>query len=155
VSDSLSQLEREPKGEPEHQPESEAEIAHEDLDPDQSWWEEPESEGADSNDEAEGIPAAEEADTPAEEPATVASQSIFGSFAPGASKEPTPVVQEDPSDVGAVDEDEDEIEVEEDTEAFLEKVFSELDTSTEQDEEGYGLLRRRRMGALKDSSGDV
>lgn len=44
-------------------------------------------------------------------------------------------------------------EVEEDTEAFLEKVFSGLENSEPQ-EEGYGLLRRRRLGALRDLSND-
>jgi hypothetical protein len=43
-------------------------------------------------------------------------------------------------------------EVEEDTEAFLEKVFSELEETEEN--EGHGLLRRRRLGALRDLSGD-
>ena len=49
-------------------------------------------------------------------------------------------------------------DVEEDTEAFLEKVFSELDDSSdekEDQEEGYGLLRRRRMGAIRDIAGDA
>jgi hypothetical protein len=43
--------------------------------------------------------------------------------------------------------------VEEDTEAFLEKVFSQLEVNGQADveEEGHGLLRRRRMGSvLKD-----
>lgn len=44
-------------------------------------------------------------------------------------------------------------EVGEDTEAFLEKVFSGLD-SNDTSEEGYGLLRRRRLGALRDLSND-
>ncbi len=47
--------------------------------------------------------------------------------------------------------------VEEDTEAFLEKVFSQLDASDKVDveEEGHGLLRRRRMGSvLKDIDED-
>ena len=52
-------------------------------------------------------------------------------------------------------EDEEDGEVEEDTEAFLEKVFSELDSSNDEEEEGYGLLRRRRMGVMRDSSGDT
>ena len=52
-------------------------------------------------------------------------------------------------------EDEEDDEVEEDTEAFLEKVFSELDSSNDEEEEGYGLLRRRRMGVMRDSSGDT
>lgn len=40
--------------------------------------------------------------------------------------------------------------VEEDTEAFLEKVFSQLDSNGQADveEEGHGLLRRRRMGSV-------
>jgi hypothetical protein len=40
--------------------------------------------------------------------------------------------------------------VEEDTEAFLEKVFSQLDSNGQVDveEEGHGLLRRRRMGSV-------
>ena len=52
--------------------------------------------------------------------------------------------------------DENEAEVEEDTEAFLEKVFSGLDSDESQQpqEEGYGLLRRRRLGALRDLSND-
>ncbi|HEX6300236.1 MAG TPA: DUF4388 domain-containing protein [Acidimicrobiia bacterium] len=45
-------------------------------------------------------------------------------------------------------------EAEEDTEAFLEKVFSELDSSEPEAEEGHGLLRRRRMGSLRDFSSD-
>jgi hypothetical protein len=47
-------------------------------------------------------------------------------------------------------------EVEEDTEAFLEKVFSELESSESEPEsdEGHGLLRRRRMGSLRDFSSD-
>ncbi len=44
--------------------------------------------------------------------------------------------------------------IEEDTEAFLEKVFSELETSEPEAEEGHGLLRRRRMGTLRDFSSD-
>ena len=51
---------------------------------------------------------------------------------------------------------------EEDTEAFLEKVFSELESSDDEEveeeepqaQEGHGLLRRRRMGALRDLSSD-
>lgn len=43
-----------------------------------------------------------------------------------------------------------EEDVEEDTEAFLEKVFSELEETEEDEHEGHGLLRRRRLGALRD-----
>ncbi|MCZ6738013.1 MAG: DUF4388 domain-containing protein [Actinobacteria bacterium] len=63
----------------------------------------------------------------------------------------TGAVEEDQA--GEVEADEDG-EVEEDTEAFLEKVFSELDSTTDDEEEGYGLLRRRRMGVMRDSSRD-
>jgi Domain of unknown function (DUF4388) len=45
-------------------------------------------------------------------------------------------------------------DVEEDTEAFLEKVFSDMEP-TEETDEGYGLLRRRRMGVLRDLSNDA
>lgn len=45
-------------------------------------------------------------------------------------------------------------DVEEDTEAFLEKVFSELESSDPEADEGHGLLRRRRMGTLRDFSSD-
>ena len=48
----------------------------------------------------------------------------------------------------------DDDDVEEDTEAFLEKVFSELETPEPEAEEGHGLLRRRRMGTLRDFSSD-
>ena len=43
-----------------------------------------------------------------------------------------------------------EPDVEEDTEAFLEKVFSQLEVNGKADveEEGHGLLRRRRMGSV-------
>ncbi len=46
--------------------------------------------------------------------------------------------------------------VEDDTEAFLEKVFSELGSETEHDEEedGYGLLRRRGLGNSQDAPSD-
>ncbi len=156
-------------GQTDSQPESPENVDDEDLDPDESWWEEPENEGSESDgdDQSEEMPAAEEVDTPAAEavdtpaaeavdaPAKEANRSIFGSFAPGASAEPADAVEEGLSDVAPADEVEDDDEVEEDTEAFLEKVFSELDSSTEADEEGYGLLRRRRMGALRDSSGDA
>ncbi len=52
----------------------------------------------------------------------------------------------------------DDSDVEEDTEAFLEKVFSELESSDSEGEddsqEGHGLLRRRRLGTLRDFSSD-
>ena len=63
------------------------------------------------------------------------------------------VVAEGLSEIPSVGGSGDGEEVEEDTEAFLEKVFSELDAEPEV-EEGHGLLRRRRMGTLRDFSSD-
>lgn len=98
---------------------------------DESWWQEPE----------EDLPAAPSD----EETPEVVSENL----------------SEIPS-VGNTDED-DSGDVEEDTEAFLEKVFSELGSAEGEDasdpeesesDEGYGLLRRRRMGSLRDFSSD-
>lgn len=68
---------------------------------------------------------------------------------------------EEPADeaeeVAAVEDDDVEDDSEEEgTEAFLEKVFSELDSGDDGDDssEGHGLLRRRRMGTLRDFSSD-
>jgi hypothetical protein len=89
------------------------------VDPDESWWQEP-------ADEEETV---EDDDTPA-------------------------VVSEGWSEIPPVEGSKDESHVEEDTEAFLEKVFSELESSEQEGEEGHGLLRRRRMGTLRDLSSD-
>ncbi|MGH3651043.1 MAG: hypothetical protein ACRDU9_10090, partial [Acidimicrobiia bacterium] len=71
------------------------------------------------------------------------------------SHEKTPeVVREGLSEIPTVS-DEDPSDLEGDTEAFLEKVFSELESTEESEsEEGHGLLRRRRMGTLRDFSSD-
>jgi hypothetical protein len=123
---------------------SEAETVQEAKRPEESWWQQPEH------------------DVPSED----------------AADEQTPaVVAEGLSEIPSAGSDDDE-EVEEDTEAFLEKVFSELDssetdpvdeddsetsepeepedsdTSEPEDSEGHGLLRRRRMGTLRDFSSD-
>lgn len=63
--------------------------------------------------------------------------------------------QEPSDDAGDEPEREDDKDVEEDTEAFLEKVFSELDSSDDGADEGYGLLRRRRLGAMRDIPRDT
>jgi hypothetical protein len=143
---------------PSTDPEAVSEDSDEDLDPNESWWAEPEAEDAEQDASSEEISAAETVEAPEDEVSEVKTTSIFGAFAPGASKEPAAVVKEDLSQVPIVDEGDVDDEVEDDTEAFLEKVFSELDGSSDEEEgeeEGYGLLRRRRMGAFKDSSGDV
>ncbi len=99
----------------EHVEPAAAELA-ESVDPNQSWWKEPEkdSQDEDEQDEEETVAAAARAEW--------ASQQLL----------------------------KDSTEVEEDTESFLEKVFSELEPTAEA-EEGYGLLRRRRMGTLRDT----
>ncbi|HEX6286252.1 MAG TPA: DUF4388 domain-containing protein, partial [Acidimicrobiia bacterium] len=58
------------------------------------------------------------------------------------------VVSEGLSEMPSVGPVESPEEAEEDTEAFLEKVFSELDSDKSDTDEGHGLLRRRRMGTL-------
>lgn len=95
-----------------------AEEPEEDLDPNESWWQEPQDqEGSDDG----------EAKTPE-------------------------VVSEGLSEIPAVEGN--SSDVEEDTEAFLEKVFSELESPEPEVDEGHGLLRRRRMGTLRDFSSD-
>jgi len=116
------EYEYEPAAEtPADQPETEDAFAEpaedEEVNPNESWWQEP----------AEDEDAAEES---AETPEVVAEN-----------------LSEIPSTADAE-------EVEEDTEAFLEKVFSELETSEPEADEGHGLLRRRRMGSLRDFSSD-
>jgi hypothetical protein len=135
-----------------------SEDSDEDLDPNESWWEEPEAEDGEQVTPSGEIPVAEAVEAPEDEVSEEKTTSIFGAFAPGASKEPAAVVKEDLSQVPMVDGGDEDDEVEDDTEAFLEKVFSELDDSSDEEEgeeEGYGLLRRRRMGAIRDTSGDA
>jgi hypothetical protein len=135
-----------------------SEDSDEDLDPNESWWEEPEAEDGEQVTPSGEIPVAEAVEAPEDEVSEEKTPSIFGAFAPGASKEPAAVVKEDLSQVPMVDGGDEDDEVEDDTEAFLEKVFSELDDSSDEEEgeeEGYGLLRRRRMGAIRDTSGDA
>jgi hypothetical protein len=40
------------------------------------------------------------------------------------------------------------VSTDDDTEAFLEKVFSDLGDETESADDGHGLMRRRRMGSI-------
>ena len=90
------------------------------------------------SDEVSGETPSDEEETSELAPAAPDSDSLIPSYSDVAPSEPA--------------------EVEEDTEAFLEKVFSELDSPDEEqatEEEGYGLLRRRRMGAIRDVAGDA
>lgn len=82
------------------------------VDPDRSWWDEPEAE------QAAGV----------EDPET----------------EPVAAGTDDVSDDNA---DADTADDAEDTDAFLEKVFSEV-ASEPAEEDGHGLMRRRRMGSI-------
>ncbi len=103
-----------------------------DVDPDQSWWQEPEPE--ESEDHAPGD----------------ALEVIATALLDDDDDDSSDTVPATPGDA------DDSVEIEDDTEAFLEKVFSELEATPEEPrEEGYGLLRRRRMGAMRDASNDV
>lgn len=94
--------------------------------PDDSWWQEP----ADNDDVADEPAALEGLDAPEARDADESAEA--GVDAGGEHGEG----------------------VEEDTEAFLEKVFSKLDKPEADEDEGHGLLRRRRMGTLRDFSSD-
>ncbi len=94
---------------------------------------------------------------------SVAESAVEETFASGAEvdpnqswwREPEPAAEgEEDTVAAAVEDDTHASEVEEDTEAFLEKVFSDMEPA-EESEEGYGLLRRRRMGVLRDLSNDA
>ena len=135
----------------------------EDVDPNESWWQEPEPES-----ESSETPAAEESAAQEAVAHEVVSQEagVDEDTMPTAESADPDYAQEDHSQIptladeadDAEDEDGETAEVEEDTEAFLEKVFSELEAPEEpkadEEEEGYGLLRRRRMGAIRDLSND-
>jgi hypothetical protein len=93
------------------------------IDPDRSWWDEPETEpthatvSEDQDDTAEPADEPDDVETPQRADTTDAAEDV-----------------EDADDV-------------EDTEAFLEKVFSEVG-SEPAEEDGHGLMRRRRMGSI-------
>ena len=133
--------------------ESATDVADDDdVDPDQSWWQEP------SDDEesaaADTEPASADGDAKSD-------GSMFGKFAPGPTTETEdstdPEAEESQIPTVAAPEATEATEVEEDTEAFLEKVFSELESSDEtgDDDAGYGLLRGRGMGVAKDATPDA
>lgn len=117
-----------------------------DVDPNQSWWAEPSDDGdsqtADSD--AEPVAASDE---------DKSDKSLFGKFAPGGSDD----AEDSEESLIPTLETPETTEIEEDTEAFLEKVFSELDSADEDDDgdAGYGLLGRKRMGAGQDSATDA
>jgi len=148
-------------------------FSTEQVGPDQSWWVEPESQATEAAPESSQpfpAPAAEEPVTQSDEPSSdeEGKESRFGHFvrsaraegaflagdetaAPALETEAVGTEYQAPLQESPALENEDEPEpVEEDTEAFLEKVFSQLDNNGQADleEEGHGLLRRRRMGSV-------
>jgi hypothetical protein len=145
------------------------------VSPDHSWWVEPEYEAPPGATDQASLPTEERLDqelvaqseepTPDEED----KESRFGHFvrsarsevifAPGDEAATPPAEAEAPGALEAAPSLETEVEpddVEEDTEAFLEKVFSQLDDNgaVDVEEEGHGLLRRRRMGSVLKEIGE-
>ena len=138
-----------------------------------SWWVEPQDEApaeieADAGDQPDFEVTSPEAFEPAEEEgfepiAEEAKESRFGHFVrsdesdesfAGSDEAFAPATdsgeQEESYSEAATLETPVEPDVEGDTEAFLEKVFSQLEVNGKADveEEGHGLLRRRRMGSV-------
>lgn len=113
-------------------------AAEADVDPNESWWEEPEAEADDADDaDGEEVEEVEEVEEAKED---VASVSRFGAFTRSRNGLGAAGTETAPTDP------ETEFEnVEDDTEAFLEQVFSELDPPKDETE-GHGLLKRRRFG---------
>jgi hypothetical protein len=99
-----------------------AHIEESGVDSDRSWWDEPETEQ----------PTDAGVDDPAEQPAAAEVED-----------------SEDAADAATADDADttDDPDTAEDTDAFLEKVFSEV-SSEPSEEDGHGLMRRRRMGSI-------
>jgi hypothetical protein len=129
----------------------------EDKGPNESWWVEPQPEEGEVEPAAavEQEPEVEShrdsrfgqfrvaSDEPtAEQPQSEPESELASDFAPAAeleSEDEAAPALETPSELDGV---------EEDTEAFLEKVFSQLESNGQPEEEGHGLLRRRRLGSV-------
>ena len=113
-----------------------SEAVDEESDPDRSWWEEPGQKATQAEPEDDG------------------EDSMFGRFAARAQARAERQDEfEDGSEMDANDADAATITfsgikpAEDDTEAFLERVFSELGSDEEpEDEDNFGMLRRRRLG---------
>jgi hypothetical protein len=138
----------------------------EDVDPQESWWEEPEAEEKSVDQVADVVEEADDSEETDTAPRSLqdmilaaeedSSAEIQDEAQTDVEADAQDDAQDDASETPIQSEDSVADEVEEDTEAFLEKVFSELETPEEpEEEEGYGLLRRRRMGAIRDLSGDA
>lgn len=125
-----------------------AEASDEDVDPNESWWVEPDKDQAPAAGDESEAPAAEVEQPHAEGGDFTPRLGRYSPFA-GDEGEEEEIAPFDPEAAFEG--------VEEDTEAFLEKVFSELEESEEDEEsetEGHGLLRRRRMGSLLQDQGN-
>ena len=114
--------------------------------PQESWWEESEAEAAEVESAVAEIAPAEMA---AVEPPPVeeAVEPPYDEPPYDEQREP-PADVEPPADSEVSSDDETPAAVGEDADAFLEKVFSELGPAEEQESEGHGLMRRRRMGSI-------
>lgn len=159
--------------EPEAAPEADLPVAFDEpAAPADSWWLEPQEEAPADVEAEAGDETGYEETAPADfEPAPIesfdpptdeAKESRFGHFVrssevdePVAATEDTLASSSESGDEGEsysetpLLEAATEPDVQEDTEAFLEKVFSQLDVSkVDVEEEGHGLLRRRRMGSV-------
>jgi len=139
-----------------------APAVDEDKDPNESWWVEPTPEESEAAAAAAAVAESEqpEPESPkdsrfgqfrqkvetAGEPANEGAEAASGTEAPF---EPDSSVFEPQSEaVPALETPSDLDAVEEDTEAFLEKVFPQLESNGQPEEEGHGLLRRRRLGSV-------
>lgn len=124
----------------------EVEESHQVADPQKSWWEEPEDEAvsaqSDTTEEAvveetTGVDAAVKeafaADSDQEIADTFQVHESAGTF-------DEPAVQDTVGNKASEESD--------DADAFLEKVFSELGPEQSEENEGHGLMRRRRMGSI-------
>lgn len=105
-------------------------------DPQESWWEEPEVAAVDVPEES----VAPEPSEPVNEVANVDQHTDAEQDFNDEGAEPVPSDQ--PAAAGH------EPQGDEDADAFLEKVFSELSPGEEEETEGHGLMRRRRMGSI-------
>ena len=125
----------------------------EDVDPDESWWVEPEGKESEQDEPFE-YASEDEAELDEEQPLS-ARGGRLGIFAPSRNGSTDDSADEGAEALPPIEAEEGFQDVEDDTEAFLEKVFSELEPEDEPESEGHGLLRRRRLGTMiPDASND-
>ncbi len=112
-------------------------------DPQESWWEEPEVAAPVAEESVEAAPETVSQELVTSQPAAQTDEIHADASAPEAEVETE-------TSVPAIEESADGAETPdgEDADAFLEKVFSELGPGEEEENEGHGLMRRRRMGSI-------